>query len=160
MQYLTYFNLALIIVVAALTALSYYRGKRVLLSLIVSFYPAAALYAAFPYKASALLFKGNSEQIFYSHAIIFLVFFVFAYFAVGKIVHSEGSHNGISGFMEALLLSVSIVLLTVALSFHILPARDIYGFSSQIENFFTQDLGYFVSMIVPIAAIFWMRGRY
>lgn len=160
MMYTTYFNLAFIIVIAALTALSYYKGKRMLFSLIVSFYPAAALYASFPYKANFLLLSANSEQVFYSHAIIFAVFFAFSYFAVGKIVHSEGSHHGVAGFIEALLLSLSVVLLTVAACFHVLPSRDIYGLSTQIENFFTRDLGYFVSVLLPVAVVYWMRNRY
>lgn len=156
----TYFNIALIIVVAVLTALSYYKGKRTLFALIVSFYPAAGLYAAFPYKAQFLFFNATQDQVFYSHVLMFAVFFVLSYLAFGRIVHSDGSHSGVSGFIEALSLSISIVLLTVALSFHILPYSDIYGLSESIQSFFSADLGYFVSMIAPMVAVYWMGRRY
>ena len=160
MIHLNYFNIALIVVVAVLTALSYYKGKRTLFAIIVSFYPAAALYAAFPWKSQFMFFGGGADQIFYSHALIFGVFFVLAFLTASRIVHSEGSHIGISGFMEALLLSVSVVLLTVALSFHILPSKDIYDLSASIQNFFTRDVGYFVSMVVPMAVVYWMARRW
>ncbi len=160
MNYFTYFNLALIIVVIVLTALSYYKGKRILFAAIVSFYPAAALYTAFPYKSQFMLLKGGNDQMFYSHAIIFGVFFILSFLAANRIVHGGGSNVGVFGFIEALLLSVSVVLLTVALTLHILPTRDIYGLSASIQNFFMRDIGYFVSMIVPMVAVFWMGRRY
>jgi hypothetical protein len=77
-----------------------------------------------------------------------------------RIIHSDGTQRGVMGFVDALLLSISVVLLTVALSFHILPTRDIYDLSTSIQNFFTKDIGYFVSVVVPIAVIFWMGRRY
>ncbi len=153
------FNIALIVVIALLTALSFYKGKSTLFSLIVSFYPAAVLYASFPYKANFILLKANNEQIFYSHAIIFAVFFLLSFLVARRIVHSDGMRSGVVGFLDALFLSASVVVLTLVLCFHVLPYRDIYNLGAQFQNFFSSSLGYFVSSFAPMFVLYWMTGR-
>jgi len=69
-------------------------------------------------------------------------------------------HSGVGGFIEALLLSISVVLLTVALTFHILPYRDIYNLGAQLQTFLNGDLGYFISVAAPMGVIYWMTSRY
>jgi hypothetical protein len=154
-----YFNLTLIVVVAVLTALSFYKGRGTLFSLIVSFYPASIMYAAFPYKEKFLFFNDSNQQIFYSHALIFLIFFFLSFLVARRIVYSTGTRSGIIGFFDALFLSVSVVLLTVALTFHILPYQDIYNLAAQFQNFFSSSLGYFVSILCPIVVLYAMTGR-
>ena len=153
-------NIILIVVVAALTALSYFKGKRMLFALIVSFYPASIIYLSFPYKAKFLFSSTNSVNTFYSHVVIYLVFFVLSYFVARRIVHADGTHSGVGGFIEALLLSSSVVILTTALAFHILPYRDIYNLGTEIQTFLSSDLGYFISVISPMAVVYWMTNRY
>lgn len=155
----TYLNIYLVVVIAILTALSYFRGKRILFAIIASYYPAVAMYMAFPYKAQAIFMKANADQIFYSHVALFFAFFILAFFVANRIVHTDGTHQGVNGFVEALLLSVSVVLLSTALTFHVLPYRDIYGLGMRIEGFLKGDLGYFVSMVLPIAVVYWMTRR-
>jgi len=157
---MNYFNITLVVLIAILTALSYFKGKRLLFALIVSFYPAAALYIAFPYKDNFIFMKDNAMQVFYSHMAIFAVFFVIIGFATYRITHADGIHSGLAGFFEALALSASITLLIIALSFHVLPYRDIFGLSSDVQNFFISGLGYFVSVLVPIGVIAWFTRRY
>ncbi|HEY1037542.1 MAG TPA: hypothetical protein VGE62_03070 [Candidatus Paceibacterota bacterium] len=152
-------NIALLVVIALLTGLSFYKGKTVLFSLIVSFYPAAALYASFPYKKNFIFMDDNAAQVFYSHAIIFAAFFALSFFVARRIVHSDGNRSGVVGFVDALALSVSVVLLSTALTYHVLPYRDVYGLSKALQTFLSGNLGYFVSMSVPVAVIFWMTGR-
>ncbi len=153
------FNIALIAVIALLTAFSFYKGKVTLFSLIVSFYPAAALYASFPWKSTFILMNDNANQIFYSHALIFAVFFILSFFVARRIVHSDGNRAGVVGFVDALALSVSVVLLTVALTLHILPYKDIFGLSKSLQTFLSGSSGYFVSIAVPVAVLYWMTGR-
>jgi hypothetical protein len=153
-------NIILIVVVAALTVLSYFKGKGVLFSLIISFYPASIIYLSFPYKAKFLFSTSNSLNTFYSHAFIYLVFFILSFFVSKKIVHADGTHSGVGGFFEALLLSISVVILTTALAFHILPYRDIYNLGTEIQTFLSSDLGYFISVISPMAVVYWMTRRY
>jgi hypothetical protein len=159
-SYLPTLNLALGIVVLLLTVISFYRGRSVLYSIIIAYFPAAVLYDAFPYKQEMLFFKSNADQLFYSNLIIFLIFFCLAFFGAIRIIHSEGSRAGFHGFIDSLVLSVSVVLLTTALTFHILPYRDIYHLGSFVQGFLSGKLGYFVSMLVPVVTIYWMTRRY
>lgn len=153
------FNITLAITIALLTALSFYKGKGTLFSIIVSFYPAAIFYSAFPYKSKFIFFNDSSIQVFYSHALMFGVFFALSFFVARRIVHSDGTRSGFVGFLDALFLSISVVLLTVALSFHVLPYRDIYGLGAQFQNFFSGSLGYFISVLMPMVVLYWMTGR-
>ncbi len=157
---MAHLNIILLITLALLTALSYFRGKRTLFALIVSFYPASILYVAFPYKEKFLFSTANSLNLFYSHALIYIVFFVLSYFVANRIIHADGTHSGVGGFIEALLLSASVVLLTTALAFHILPYRDIYNLGAELQGFLSGNLGYFVSVIAPMAVVYWMTNRY
>jgi hypothetical protein len=153
------FNIALLITVALLTILTFYKGKSVLFSLIVSFYPAVLFYTTFPYKEKFVLFKDTSLHVFYSHALIFAVFFLLSFFVARRIVHSDGTRSGFVGFLDALFLSISVVLLTVQLSFHVLPYRNIYSLGSQFQSFFISPLGSFVSVLIPVVVLYWMTGR-
>lgn len=153
------FNITLVIVIAVLTALTFYKGKGLLFSLLVSFYPASIMYASFPYKAKFLFSTTSAQNTFYSHLGIFAVFFILSFLVARRIVHSDGTRGGFIGFLDALLLSASVVVLTVALTFHILPYRDIYSLGAQFQNFFSGSLGYFVSIVSPMAVLYYMTGR-
>lgn len=155
------FNLTLIIVTAVITALVFYKGRGLLFRAITSFYPASVIYSALPNKAKFLFFTANAEQIFYSHAIIFGFFFIICFLIANSIVHGDRHRMGITKFIDALLLSASAVILTVALCFHILPSRDIFDLSKEVQNFLTSSMGYFVSVSVPMIVVYWMtRNRF
>lgn len=159
-SYISALNLTLIVVVLILTAITFYRGRSILYSIILAFFPAATLYAAFPYKKEMLFFKDTTEQLFYSNLFIFFIFFCLAFFGVIRIVHSGMGRSGLHGFVDALVLSISVVLLTTALTFHILPYKDIYNLGSYVQSFLSSKMGYFVSMLIPVATIYWMTRRY
>lgn len=152
-------NITLVVTTLLLTVISFYRGRGVLFSAIVSFYPAIALYASFPYTQKFIFFKENTEQIFYSHVLIFAVFFIIVFLVSRQIIHAEGHRIGFRKVLDSLLLSVSVVLLTTALCFHILPSRDIFNLSRDIQNFLTSDLGYFISMLAPTLVVYSMTRR-
>lgn len=153
-------NITLITVVLLLTVISFYRGRSILYSIILAFFPAAVLYAAFPFKQQMLFFKDGSDQLFYSNLIIFFGFFALAFFGAVRVIHSENTRSGLAGFIDSLVLSVSVVLLTTALTFHILPYKDIYHLGSYVQSFLSSTNGYFVSMLIPVVTIYWMTRRY
>jgi hypothetical protein len=152
--------MTLAIVVILLTLITYYKGRGMLYSIILAFFPASILYSAFPYKQQFLFFKDGADQLFYSNLIIFLVFFLLAFFGTIRIVHGDGRRTGLHGFTDAFVLSISVVLLTVALTFHILPYRDIYHLGSFVQGFLSSKMGYFISMLIPVVTIYWMTRRY
>ncbi|MBU3668547.1 MAG: hypothetical protein FGM57_01110 [Candidatus Taylorbacteria bacterium] len=159
-SYLSTLNITLIAVVLLLTIISFYRGRSILYSIILAYFPAAILYASFPYKKQMLFFQNGADQLFYSNLIIFLIFFCLSFFGAIRIVHSGESRAGLHGFIDALVLSISVVLLTTALTFHILPYKDIYNLGTLVQSFLSSKMGYFVSTLVPVITIYWMTRRY
>jgi hypothetical protein len=151
--------MVLIVTVVLLTFLSFYKGKAILFSIIVSFYPAVAMYISFPYKSSFILFDDNANQVFYSHLLIFSVFFLASFFVARRIIHSDGNRSGLVGFIDALALSISVVLLATTLTFHVLPYRDVFGLGKEIRGFLSGQIGYFVSTLIPVFVMYWMTGR-
>lgn len=159
-SYVSALNITLIAVILLLTVISFYKGRALLYSIILAFFPAAILYAAFPYKKEFIFFKDTTEQLFYSNLVIFLVFFILAFFGAVRIIHSDSIRSGIHGFIDSLVLSISVVLLTTALTFHILPYKDIYNLGTFVQGFLSGKLGYFFSMLIPVITIYWMTRRY
>lgn len=152
-------NITLIAVIAILAILAFYRGKGLLFSIIISFYPALVIYKAFPYTERFIFFKDTAQQIYLSHLLVFFVFFLVIYFAVRRLTHGDGTAPGIGGAIDAILLSLGVTLLTLVLTFHILPSRDIYNLSAKLENFFTSDMGYFVGVTAPMALVYYMSRK-
>ncbi|MEN9649546.1 MAG: hypothetical protein RL094_513 [Candidatus Parcubacteria bacterium] len=153
------FNIALFAVIACLSLLAYYRGTSILFCLISSFYPAIVIYKAFPYTENFIFFKKTSSEVFLSHAALFVLIFIGIYFIMRRITHADAIMGGVSGVLDAVLLAVSITALTLVLSLHILPSRDIYNLSGTIEKFFRSDMGYFLSLLLPLGVMFHISKR-
>ena len=152
-------NFVLIIVFAILGIFAFYKGKRFLFGVITSFYPAIVVYKAFPYIENVIFFNDTKLQIFLSHLLVFFIIFLPIFFAVQRVTHSAGSRGGLVGVVDAILLAVSIIGLSLVLSLHILPARDIYNLTSSLLKFFNSELGYFLSLAVPLGVIYHLSKR-
>jgi hypothetical protein len=97
--------------------------------------------------------------VFLSHAALFVLIFIGIYFIMRRITHADAIMGGVSGVLDAVLLAVSITALTLVLSLHILPSRDIYNLSGTIEKFFRSDMGYFLSLLLPLGVMFHISKR-
>lgn len=148
------------IVLIGLIAISFYKGKSTLVTTIVSMYPSMIVYRAFiefaeknQFKDIFLLFKTNSWEIFISHLIIFFVIFVILFFTMRKFgMHVETGDDS-KKVKQSIWLSVGVLCLIVLLCFHILPDRDLFGFSKNMEIFVNSPIGYLVLTILPIWAL-------
>ena len=152
-------NLIVIISIAVLTILTYYKGSRILLSSIISFYPASMIYLALPIKEKMLFLGTKGESLFYSHALIFGIIFAVIFFVVVRITHDHlvyGSGRWINSF----LIGGAFVVLLVALSLHVLPTYNIFQITNKdIKTFWLSDWGYVISLFVPLIAIWRVAGR-
>lgn len=151
-------NIIIVVLIIAFTLLTHFKGARILLTAIVTFYPASMIYAAIPSKGTMLLLGKTGTGLFYSHALIFLGVFLLVFFSIYKITQNEGLHFGVQRWVNATLISVSFVLLLVALSLHVLPAYDIFQLGAKAQNFWTSNTGYLLSLIIPIITI-WKVSR-
>lgn len=152
-------NLALIIAFVVLAIIAYYKGRGMLFGIITAFYPAMIIYKAFPYTERLVFVKDTALQIYLSHLVIFLIFFLPIFFAVRRISHAGGTRQGTKGIVDSLLLSASVVSLSVVLTFRVLPERDIYHLTSNLLTFFNSEVGYFVVLALPLCVIYYLSDR-
>ena len=160
-MHLLNFNIALIATLVVLVALTFYKGRGLMYSLIIAFYPTAVIFSAIPaqYLTKLTFVKDTAFHVYLSEAFIFLIIFALVFLVTRRLSHYEGARGGIGGFIDALLLSVSVILLVMTVTFHILPARDIYSLTADIRDFFTSDLGHFVCVLAPIVVLLTMTRR-
>lgn len=158
---LSIINIIIVVLIIALTLLAHFKGSRILLTAIIGFYPTAMIYAAIPdtTKKDLLFFGTTGASLFYSHLFVFAVIFTLVFLIVIRIMQNEGLSFGIQKWVNAILISTSFVLLLVALSFHILPAYDIFQFGTKAQNFWTSSNGYLLSIIAPLLVIWKVSKR-
>ena len=154
------FNIALIATLVLLVILTFYKGRGLMYSLIIAFYPTALIFNSLsPYKQKMIFIKDTAFHIYLSNALIFFVIFAIVFLVARGLGHYDGSRGGIGGFVDALLLSSSIILLVMTTTFHILPATNIYNLTADLRAFFISDLGYSVCVFSPIVVLLMMTRR-
>lgn len=154
------FNIALIATLVVLVILTFYKGRGVMYSMIIAFYPTAVIFASFKaYMPNFKIVNDTAFHIYLSQAFIFLVIYALVFFVARRLSQYEGARSGVAGFVDALLLSVSVMLLVMTVTFHVLPARDIYSLTVDIRAFFTSDLGHLVCVLAPIVVLLAMTRR-
>ena len=158
MDLLNIVNIIIVALIVCFTLLTHFRGARITLTAILTFYPASMIYAGLPQKGSMLFLGTSGAGLFYSHALIYGVIFMLVFFSVFRITQNEGLHFGVKRWINSILISISFVLLLVALSFHVLPAYDIFALGARAQNFWASSTGYLISLIVPIFMI-WKISR-
>lgn len=162
------FNIALIATLVLLVVLTFYKGRGLMYSLLIAFYPTAVIYGVLANDyiiggkgvlEKLIFLKDTALQNYLSHAGVFIVIFILVFLVTHRLSHYEGARGGIAGFVDALLLSLSVMLLVMAITFHILPARDIYSLTKDIRDFFVSGLGYFICVLAPIIVLLVMTRR-
>jgi hypothetical protein len=147
-------NVIVLASVFILSLLAYYKGSRILLTAIISFYPASMLYTSLPIKTKLLFLGTVGEQLFYSHALIFGILFLLIFLPVYRITGHESLGYGTAKWINAFLVGGSFVLALLALSFHILPTNNIFQIETgSIRTFWSSDWGYFTGIVAPLIAI-------
>lgn len=152
-------NLTVAISVLVLALLAYYKGSRILLTAIISFYPSSMIYQAIPGKEKFLFLGDSGTQLFYSHATIFGLIFIIVFLAVYRITQNESLGFGTQRLINALLIGGSFTVVVIALCFHILPTYNIFQLSSHaVTGFWTSNYGYITALLLPLIAI-WRLSR-
>ncbi len=129
-------------------------------SIIIAFYPTALVFESLrPWLPKITVMSDTAFHIYLSQAFVFLVIFALVFLVTRRLSHYEGARGGIAGFIDALLLSVSVILLVMTITFHILPATDIYSLTADIRDFFKSILGHLVCVLAPIVVLLAMTRR-
>lgn len=157
MQYL-----ALYIVLFVFVLLSFLRGKHVLFNIILMTYPTVVIYRALVEYGGAGLINGLGflGSSYIAHLVLFVLILVPVYVSMYRITNQFRLHHNFKGAIESILLSIGIVLLTIGISFHVLPDTDLFNLAGKTESFFQSDLGYLCCMIIPMISVFLLSKRH
>jgi hypothetical protein len=152
-------NITVLVSILALAFLAYYKGSRILLTAIISFYPSSMIYQAIPGKEKALFLGSTGTGLFYSHALIFGVVFIVVFLSAYRITQNEGLGHGNQRLINAFLIGSSFTVVVIALCFHILPSYNIFQLTNvSVTGFWNSNYGYLTALCVPLLAI-WRLSR-
>lgn len=152
-------NITVLVSILALAFLAYYKGSRILLTAIISFYPSAMIYEAVPGKDAVLFLGKSGTGLFYSHALIFGVVFAIVFLAAYRITQNEGLGYGNQRLINAFLIGTSFTVVVIALCFHILPSYNVFQLTNaSVAGFWNSSYGYLTAICLPLLAI-WRLSR-
>src|SRR3989344_2047587 len=110
-----------------------YFGKNRMVSLILSFYPAAFLYNIFPF-TDRLIFMEGDIGLFLNKLIIFLVFYVSANVVISKYLTSYSEYSTTT---RKIGFSLSILILILIFSYFVASFDALHNFSDTIDELFS-----------------------
>jgi len=135
------------ILIAAFSALALFYGKRRIVALIFSFYPAALILDSISYlDDSSVLIQASSLVI----AVIFIAYLI------QRLIYAEFPYSRFRKFTEAILLGISATAITLAFSYHVVDISSVYNFSAGLDKLFS-SVNFFWWLLAPLSVIFIIR---
>ncbi|MBU6321269.1 MAG: hypothetical protein KGI78_01645 [Patescibacteria group bacterium] len=141
--------LVLIIPALLLVLFSRYVGKGQYVALLLAFYAAYALYAAFPYVAllpTAPAITALATRLGIYAALVFLFYII-----LRRVVVSDFLYIGLVGLLVLSLLGSAFLL---ALAYHVFPVSSVYHFNAALDPFFSPKQYFFWWFAGPAVGLF------
>jgi hypothetical protein len=133
--------------VTLFAALGLAKNKKVLVTLLVSLYPAALVAVFFPYYE--YINVGNAKvSVVAGPLIILFLGTIGAFFILRPYIETHYQYHTFWRFAEVMALAVAIVGLCVALLYHVVKIESFYNFSIFFDTLF----------ISPVALFLWIAG--
>jgi len=148
-------NLTLGIVILVMTLLAFYRGRKVLYVMLISFFPAVMLYQAFTHwhPVTSVLPAGFFSDTFNYRLGLFTIIYIFIFYIIQRIVGYEISRKGVHKALDSVFLSLGLVSESCILIFQTLALPDFYHLSSPIEVFLASASGTVIMLIVALFSL-------
>lgn len=118
---------------------------------ILSLYLASFFYTQVPFVKVLTLVKG-SDQLFWNHIAIFVIFFIPILFILTKYIDSY-SRGGILGYIKTALLFIAFIGIIISILYNIIPVAPVYTLPAVLDKFFLPDLSFTLWLLVPIAVM-------
>ncbi|HZS42872.1 MAG TPA: hypothetical protein VFA52_01500 [Candidatus Paceibacterota bacterium] len=151
-------DLSILVILFILTAVyGLYWGKQRLVSLILAFYPAILLFLNFPYVNNLLLIKATAGQIFVSKCVIFLIFLIPIHLIFNRFVFGDFGFNSNRKFLQAAILSISILILIIVFFYRVVPLTNVYSVSLPLARYLSTSKDFFWWLLVPFVGLFFTR---
>jgi hypothetical protein len=128
----------------------------ILLTLLLSFYPAIFIYSSIPAawmkKIDAFAPTGNMP--FIVHAAVFAVIFFLAYNVFKKYISLGYRNSGRSGVLGIILLAVFNAALALITFYNILPGNTVYASPALLDTYLLKNPYTFIALILPFGYLF------
>jgi hypothetical protein len=148
-------NLTLGIVILVMTLLAFFKGRKILYVLLISFFPAVMLYQAFTkwQPVTSILPDGFFSDTFNYRLGLFAIIYIFIFFIIQRVVGYEISRKGIHKILDSVLLSLGLVAESCILIFQILSLPDFYHLSSPVVLFLASASGTVILLIIALFSL-------
>ncbi len=148
-------NLTLGIVILVMTLLAFYRGRKILYVLLISFFPAVMLYQAFAHwnLITAVMPSGFFGQVFSYRLGLFFVIYIFIAYVIQRIIGYEISRKGVHKILDSIFLALGLVSESFILIFQTLSLPDFYHLSPSIEIFLASASGTVLMLAVALFSL-------
>jgi|AntRauTorckE6833_2_1112554.scaffolds.fasta_scaffold21514_3 hypothetical protein len=144
--------LIILIIFTVLFLTSFKTGKKLLVSLIVSTYPAVLIF-------NSLTFSKINLGDLTAQAIIFLISYIFIVTIFWRNLHVKKYHNTWRKFLDYFLLSISYIILIISIYINSVSSLSIfYNFSETTINV-VSVIPYSISLIIPVIIILLTNRR-
>jgi hypothetical protein len=143
--------LIIIILFGVFFLFAWYVGRATLLSIIVAFYAAYAIFVAFPY--SDLLPTAPAMTALLSNIALYLALSLAFYIILRRVVVSDFLYIGIIGTIILAVLAATFIL---ALAYHIFPVADVYQFTPAVDALFAPKQYFFWWFSAPAIGLFFL----
>lgn len=142
--------LIIIILFGILFLFAWYIGRATLVSILMAFYAAYAVYSAFPtsYLPTAPALTALLANIGL-YAGLTLVFYII----LRRVVVSDFLYIGIFGTVILSFLGAAFLL---ALAFHVFPVADVYHFTPAVDMLFAPKAYFFWWFAAPAIGLFFL----
>ena len=158
-SYLSYFKglfsfdmAVLVVLFIIFLAYTLFFGRKMMISLILAFYPATLLYKTFPFIQKLLVVSGDKFLII-NKIVICLVFLVPLFIIISRYISSESSYTGSSHIIRTVGLAIVGVILILLFSYSTVSLDPIYNFSSSIDILFSTTDRVFWWNLAPLLVL-------
>lgn len=143
--------LIIIILFSVLFLFAWYVGRATLVSVLIAFYGAFAIYKVFPYMS--YLPTAPSLTALIAQLALYAGLTLAFYIILRRVVVSDFLYVGIFGTIILSFLGAAFLL---ALAYHVFPVSEVYRFTPAIDLLFAAKAYFFWWFIAPAIGLFFL----
>jgi len=143
--------LIIIILFAVFFLLAWYIGRATLVSMLMAFYAAYAIYGTFPFMS--LLPSAPALTALLSHIGLYAGLTLAFYIILRRVVVSDFLYVGIFGTIILAFLGAGFIL---ALAYHVFPVASVYNFTPAVDALFAAKEYFFWWFAAPAIGLFFL----
>lgn len=156
-SFITTYSFDVAIIVAVFLLLAFYGfwlEKNRLTSLILSFYTASFLFSNCFFRSEITIFGESGIKLLLSQAVLFVALLIVSILILNRVIKGRFPPSGIKRWLKIAILSLAGTGFMLSLSYHALPAGEIYSFSAPVASLFEPANMFFWWLFAPLIALF------